>query len=184
MNEKNIEHLLQLSREEREDAMLWDVLLEQAHQGISMNELHVVLSNPTRIGFSDSRSLGLGGFTQGGRGWRLKLNSALVAHGHDVANNVLEFLGMAITLWLSPIECEDMGLINELLLILGDNTSAKSWIIRSSLSKSSVYRPVVLFNARQVASKVSKSHKFIVPQHLPGNMNSIADWLSFEGGNV
>ena len=111
----------------------------------------------------------------------MKLNPALAAHGKDVSNNVLEFLGMAITLWLSLIECEELGLVNELLLILGDNTSAISWIIRSSLPKSSVYRPAVLFIARKIASIVSKSQNFIVPRHLPGRLNSIADWLSFEG---
>ena len=90
----------------------------------------LALRNPTRMGFSDSYPLGLGGFTHGGRAWRLKLNPSLVAHGKDVSNNVLEFLGMAITLWLSLIECEELGLVNELLLILGDNTSAISWIIK------------------------------------------------------
>ena len=124
MKEKNTEHPLRLSKEEIEDVMLWDTLLEQAHKGISMNGL--VLRNPTRMGFSDSCPLGLEGFTHGGRGWRLKLNPALSAHRNDVMNNVLEFLGMAITLWLSLIECEEMGLVNELLLILENNTSAIS----------------------------------------------------------
>ena len=124
MKEKNIEHLLRLSNKEIEDVILWDILLEQAHQGIFMNGL--VLRNPTRMGFFDSCPLGLGGFTYGGRDWRLKLNPALVAHENKVANNVLEFLGMALTLWLSLIECEEMGLVNKLPLILGDNTSAIS----------------------------------------------------------
>ena len=154
-------------------------LLEQAHQGNSINGL--VLQNPTRMGFSDSCPLGLGGFTHGGRGWRLKLNPALVAHGKGISNNALEFLGMAIMLWLSLIECEEMGLVNELLLILGDYTSAISWIIRSSLPESLVYSPVVLFIARKIASIVIKSQNFIVPRHLPGSLNSIADWLFFEG---
>ena len=83
--EKNTEHPLQLSKEEIEDAVLWDELLEQAHQGISMNRL--VLQNPTRMGFSDSCPLGLGGFTHDGRGWQMKLNPALVVHGKDTLNN-------------------------------------------------------------------------------------------------
>ena len=94
--------------EEIEDAMLWDVLLEQAHQGISINGL--VLRHPTSMGFSDSYPLGLGRFTHGGRDWRLKLNPALVAHNKDILNNILEFLDMAITLWLSLIKCEEMGM--------------------------------------------------------------------------
>ena len=88
---------------------------------------------------------------------------------------------MAITLWLSLLECEKLGLVNELLLILGDTTSAISWINRSSLPKSSVYRPAVLFIAQKMASIVSKSQNFIVPRHLPGRLNSIVDWLFFEG---
>ena len=66
MKEKNIKHPLRLSKEEIEDTMLWDVLPEQAHQGISMNGL--VLRNPTHMEFSDSLPLGLGGFTYGGKG--------------------------------------------------------------------------------------------------------------------
>ena len=66
MKEKNIERPLQLSKEEIEDTLLWEELLEQAHQDISMNGL--VLRNPTRMEFSDSCPLGLGGFTHGSRG--------------------------------------------------------------------------------------------------------------------
>ena len=179
MKAKNIKRPLQLLKEEIEDAVLWEELLVQAHQGISMNGL--VLRNPTCIGFSDSYPLRLGGFTHGGRGLRLKLNPALVALGEDISNNVLEFLGMAITLWLSLLKYEGLGLENELLLILGNNTSAISWIIRSSLPKSSVYRPAVLFIARKIASIISKSQNFIVPRYIPGQLNSIVDWLSFKG---
>ena len=132
------------------------------------------------MGFSNSCPLGLGGFTHGGRGWRLRLNPTLSTHNNDISNNVLEFLGMAITLWLSLIKCKERGLINELLLILGDNTITIHWIIRSSLPKKPVYRPTILFIARKVATLVLEPHNFIVPQHLPGVMNSIVDWLSFE----
>ena len=133
------------------------------------------------MGFSDSCTLSLGGFTHSSRDWRLKLNLALAAHGNDISNNVLEFLGMAITLWLSLIECKELGLVNELILVLGDNTSAIYWIVRSSLSKTSVYHPTVLFIARKIATLVTESKNFIMPQHLPGILDSITDWLSFEG---
>ena len=74
----------------------------QAHKVIFMNGL--VLVNPTCMGFSDLFLLGLGGFTHGGQGWRLKLNSAIAAHDNDISNIVLEFLVMAITLGLSVIK--------------------------------------------------------------------------------
>ena len=96
MKAKRIEHPIRISKEEIEDVKLWDTLLDQAYKGISLNGL--VLRNPTHMGFSDLCPLGLGEFTHGGQGWRLKLNPALAAHGNDISNNVLEFLGMAITL--------------------------------------------------------------------------------------
>ena len=58
---------------------------------------------------------------------------------------MLEFLGMTNTLWLPLIECKEMGLVNELILILGGNISAIYWIIRSSLHTTSVYCSTVLF---------------------------------------
>ena len=88
---------------------------------------------------------------------------------------------MAITLWLSLIECEEQNLIDEMILILGDNTCAISWIFKSGLSTTSIYRNAVLFIARKIADLVIESKNFIDSQHLPGVLNLISDWLSFEG---
>ena len=49
------------SEKELYDVKLWQHLLKQAHQGISLNG--IVLRHPTRMTFSDSCPLGLGGFT-------------------------------------------------------------------------------------------------------------------------
>ena len=57
MKEKKIEYPVRISKDEIEDMRLWDILLEQAHEGISMNGLK--LQNPTHMGFSDSCPLGL-----------------------------------------------------------------------------------------------------------------------------
>lgn len=179
MKAKRIEHPIRISKEEIEDVKLWDTLLDQAYDGISMNGL--VLRNPSRIGFSEFCLLGLGEFTYGSQGWRMKLNPILAAQGNDISNNALKFLGMTITLWLSLIEYKELGLVNELILVLGDNTSAIHWIICSSLPKTSVYRPTVLFIASKIATLVAESKNVIMPHYLPGVLNSIADWLSFEG---
>ena len=66
MKEKKIEYPVRIAKEEIEDVRLWDTLLGQAHEGISMNGF--VLRNPTRMEFSDYCPLDLGGFTHGGRG--------------------------------------------------------------------------------------------------------------------
>ena len=137
LKENNPHRLQPLSNNEIKDFILWQKILVKANEGISSNGL--VLRKPTCIGFSDSCPLGLGGFTHGGRGWIFKVNPALASHGEDVATNLLEFLGIAITLWLSLIECREQNLIDEVILILGDNTCAISWIFKSGLSTISIY---------------------------------------------
>ena len=68
-----------------------------------------------------------------------------------------------------------------MILILGDNTCAISWIFKSGLNTTSIYRNAVLFVARKIADLVIDSKNFIDSQHLPGVLNLISDWLSFEG---
>ena len=168
-----------LNKQELLDFELWLKIFAKAREGVSFNGL--VYRKPTRMGFSDSCPFGLGGFTHGGRGWRLKVSPHLSAYGKDISNNLFEFLGMAITIWLSLIECREQNLIDELILILGDNTCAISWIFKSGLNTKSMYRDAVLFIARKIAELVIESKNFIDSQHLPGVLNLISDWLSFEG---
>ena len=132
-------------------------------------------------GFSDSCPYSLGGFTHSGRAWRLKISRSSPIYGIDSANIALEFLGMAITLLLSLMECKQKGFIDKVILILGDNTSAVSWILRSSLPTKSIYFLTINFIARKIAKEVSESKNFIVSRHLEGKRNVISDYLSFEG---
>jgi hypothetical protein len=44
-------------------------------------------------------------------------------YGVDITNSVLELLGMAVTIWLVLIECEETG-SEDCILALGDSTSA------------------------------------------------------------
>ena len=159
--------------------MLWKDFLKQAHEGISLNGL--TLRKPTRWGFSDSCPYGLGGFTHSGTAWRLKINSTSPIYGVDAANNALEFLGMAITLLLSLRECKQQGLSDEVILCLGDNSSACCWLFRASLPTKSIYFSAINFIARKIAKEVSASKNFIVSRHLEGKRNVICDYLSFEG---
>ena len=80
---------------------------------------------------SDSCPRGLGGYTHGG------------------IQHLLKFLTMTINLWSSIIECDELGLENELLLALGDNTSAIAWLFKLSVARDSVYKEVVVFITRK-----------------------------------
>jgi len=169
---------LRLSVPEIEDLRLWSSLLRKAHSGISLNLL--TIRTPTRVGWSDSCPFGLGGYTQTGRAWRLRIPPTCVFFGDDTANNVLEFLGMAITalLMLDDSQSEQYPC----LLSLGDNTSAIGWIFKSGrLPRNSPYFAPVQMIARHLALQVTNADAQLTSQHLPGKFNDVADLLSFEG---
>ena len=88
---------------------------------------------------------------------------------------------MIINLWLSIIKCNELGLEDEVILILGDNTSAIAWLFKSSIHEDSVYKEAVVFIARKVAELMLGSKHFMASQHIEGKFNLIADWLSFQG---
>jgi hypothetical protein len=86
---------------------------------------------PTQIAWSDSCPFGIGGYTLKGCAWRIRALSEAF-YGDDTVNNVLEFLGMAVSV---PLLLEEARRIDgeqfPCLLVLGDNTSAISWIFKS-----------------------------------------------------
>jgi hypothetical protein len=90
---------------------------------------------------------------------------------------------MTITVWLTLEECKGLERTDELILALGDNTSAIGWMTRTGhLLSSSIYFEAANFITRQLASLVAHSGNFLAPQHLQGKKYMVADWLSFEGG--
>ena len=89
---------------------------------------------------------------------------------------------MVITVWLSLLELARRGLVEELILALGDNTSAIAWFVKTGHLKPGdlSYKAASLI-ARKLAELVTASKNFLASQHVPGNQNQIADWLTFEG---
>ena len=142
-------------------------ILEKAHKEVSLNDL--VFWLPTTY------LQGLGEFTHEGSGWWLKVNPKLAAYREDLANNLLDFLGMAIAIWLSLIECQELNLIDKMILILGDNTCVIFWILKSGLNTKSIYRNTVLFITRTIPDLVIESKNFIDSKKLPGVLNLISD---------
>jgi hypothetical protein len=122
----------------------------------------------------------MGDFTWSGRAWRIRIPPSSAIYGVSEANNVLEFLAMAVTIWIILLDCKTHGITNECILSLGDNTSAIGWIFRSTRlpPDSSYYAPVQLIS-RKVALLVTESRQGLCSQHLKGGSNFIADWLSF-----
>jgi len=171
---------IRFSKEELADLSLWQSFLDMAHQGMSINLL--VLRTPTRVAWSDSCPFGIGGYTLQGNAWRVRVPTNCPFYGDDSVNNVLEFLGMAISVLLLIDEAQEDEEKFPCLLVLGDNTSAISWLFKSGrVPRSSRYYHAVKLIARHVALKVTTSKSKLCSQHLAGVSNKISDLLSFEG---
>jgi hypothetical protein len=161
------------------DFVLWRSLLAKAHSGISMNL--IVTRRPNRLVWSDSCPCGIGGFRlHSGRAWRIRIPKASMLYGSDRVNNLLEFLGMAVNIWL---ECLDQAAeIYLCILALGDNTSAVGWLHNSSrLDTKLAAHSAHLMVARKVAQLVLDADCCLASQHLKGDLNFVADLLSFAG---
>ncbi|NER26087.1 MAG: hypothetical protein F6J96_36445, partial [Symploca sp. SIO1C2] len=169
---------IRLSRSEIEDLKLWVEFLQVARSGISLNLLTV--RNPSALAWSDSCPYGLGGYTLRGRAWRLLIPEDSPIYGLDPTNNILEFLGMAVSILLM-IE-ETRGEAQPCLMALGDNTSAIGSIFKTGrLKRTSIYYQAAKEIARHLAREAMKAGVQICAQHLQGEKNDIADALTYEG---
>ncbi|KAI2512067.1 hypothetical protein MHU86_2355 [Fragilaria crotonensis] len=95
---------LKLSGDELDDLVLWKNILATAHGGISLNLL--VTRQPDRICWSDACPFGIGGYSVSGHAWRVQIPEGSILRGHRGVNNLLEFVGMAVNIW---IECTCPG---------------------------------------------------------------------------
>ena len=167
------------SQDEIKDLMLWKRLLVKAADGISLNL--VVARSPSRVCWSDACPFGMGGYSASGRAWRIRIPPSSPLYGHPKINNLLEFLAMVVNVWL---EIEDSSDDHHCILALGDNTSAIGWLFTSSkFPSSSLAHKAHLMVARQLATLVLKNDHCLASQHLKGELNVVADFLSFDGSS-
>jgi hypothetical protein len=143
---------------------------------------HPDCTHPHSDGLVRFMSIWVGGLLPQGGAWRIRVPRDCPFYGDDTANNVLEFLGMAVSVMLLLREASKDQEDHPCLLVLGDNTSAVSWIFRSGrVSRNSRYYPAVKFIARAIALHALQAGAQICSQHLAGVTNVVADLLSFEG---
>jgi hypothetical protein len=99
--------------------------------------------------------------------------------GNQGINNLLEFLGMAINIWLS---CLASAGGEHCILAIGDNTSAIGWL-HNSLRLDTTWdaHKAHLQVARKIARLLIDFRCCLASQHLKGELNVVADLLSFAG---
>ena len=164
--------------EARADLVLWDQILQRAHKGVSINL--IVTRRPTRICWSDACPFGLGGYSLSGRAWRLRMPTDHPLRGHPGVNNLLEFVAMVVNIWLECLDAEP----NELpcILAVGDSTSAIGWLYKTSnLDPEVEMHRAHLMVARHLARLLIDNDCCLASQHIRGDLNLVADLLSFAG---
>ena len=167
---------IRLSRQERLDLKLWEHFLKVGKEGISLNL--IIDRMPTRMAWSDSCPVGIGGYTLGGRAWRIMIPKEFPFWGDDIANNLLEFLGLYVSVELMIQESEDEDF--PCLLALGDNTSAIAWVMKTSKVKTdSVYYEATKMVARRLAQRCIEANVKLDTQHISGVHNDVSDLLSY-----
>jgi len=115
-----------------------------------------------------------------GYAWRILIPVTSPIHGSKLINNLLEFLGMAINIWLECLETEPGE--HPCILALGDSTSAIGWInSTSTLNPTWMAHAAHLVVARKIASIVMEAGCCLATQHIRGELNQVADLLSFAG---
>jgi hypothetical protein len=91
-----------LSLEAVEDFLLWIHILRRINKGISLNLL--TTRQPTDIAWSDSCPYGIGGYDNSGFAWRIQFPESSRAYGNSALNNLYEFIGVAVNIWLICIQ--------------------------------------------------------------------------------
>jgi hypothetical protein len=130
----------------------------------------ITIRQPTKICWSDSCPFGIGGFLLSGQAWRIRIPDTSPIYGLNIANNVPDFLGMMVTIWLVLVEC---------VLALGNNTSAVGWLFKSGkLQFDSPYYTAVQLIARRLARLITASSHCLASQHIKGDKNTVSDLLS------
>ena len=170
---------VKLSKEAIKDLGLWRKLVTAANRGMSINLL--VTGEPNRICWSDACPCSLRGYSLSGRAWRIQILAGNPLIGHSGVNNLLEFTAMVINIWL---ECLDSPTDQDCILAVGDSTSAIGWLFKSSgfIPTSSEY-DAHLMVARHLATLLIRHGKCLASQHIRGELNVVADLLSFAGTN-
>ena len=170
--------VVQIKPEVIDDLTLWKEILIKANRGVSINLL--VTRQPDQICWSDACPFGIGGYSLFGRAWRIRIPLTCGIHGHKGVNNLLEFVGMIVNVWL---ECLNPTRSQQAcILAIGDNTSAIGWLLKTAnLDPDHAAHAAHLFAARHLASVLMKHNCCLALQHIKGELNTVADLLSFAG---
>ena len=158
------------------DLKLWVILIKELqHNGRSIN--HTTITLPHILSKSDASCDGLGGFMCFGIGWRYIIPVPLRKLIHI---NILEFLAITVTTWLSILFLNITDGNGMKLLGQSDNTSALGWLKAQTRYDKNNHTSSVLreYIGRKLAKILAKANMSLYSQHIKGSLNDVADALS------
>ena len=158
-----------MTKEVSKDLHLWLKFLEQAHKGISIN--NVVFRKPTSTSLSDSCERGIGGYSHDtGLAWRYEFT---LEEQISFDINQKKYLASAIN---QKIQLEHDNCSFPCSNDITDNTSATAWMYKSNFDPDShpINNEIARENAKNLIEKKASSFS----QHIKGSLNDIADSLS------
>jgi hypothetical protein len=139
----------------------------------------ITIRQPSRLTWSDSCPFGVGGYNLQGRAWRFPIPSSSPIFGSNLVNNLLEFLGMVIGIWLICLEPDNPS---ECILAIGDNTSAIGWLFKSGwMPTDTVTYTAIQMVAHKLGTLMTRSPHCLASQHIKGATNVVSDLLSYTG---
>ena len=130
---------------------------------------------PNKVCCSEACHYGLGGYSISGRAWRLQIPKTSPIFGHKGINNLLKLLGMAINIWLSCLKSNgDKQHPGHRRQHIGDWLAPQLVAVGHHLKV-----------ARKIAMlKINFQCCCLASQHFKGELNVVADILSFTGGDT
>ena len=156
-----------ITDEVKADLSLWKLFLDRASTiGVDIN--NITFTDPTETTYSDACEHGLGGYTNGGIAWRLKLPPDLIGR---FSINLLEFIAAAITIHLHLNHAKSP----QKILAYTDSSSALGWLYKASFPPEMKGHDQV---ARWLAMELINADSALYSQHIKGVQNAIADMLS------
>jgi hypothetical protein len=161
-----------LSSSVLDDLKLWQrSFLPKIKEGLSLNLISY--RQPSVLSWSDACPSGMGGYDSNGIAWQFKL-SPEDAQACIRQNNSLEFVAALVTIWLATKQKKKET--ETCFLAFCDNSSAVGWLHKANFDETK--NSPLHIAARKYADVLLQADCCLYSQHIAGEKNVVADYLS------
>ena len=163
---------VKLTRHQLDDLRQWLLFINQADEGISLN--NITYRTPSTVLRGDACPFGMGGVSlSSGTAWRYELPPELQGR---VSLNCLEYLASYVSILVEDYYhgIPDLSCVHS----QGDSTSASGWLHKSNFSPTDDLHDTHIAISRRITEFIMDKKSCLSSQWFPGKHNSVADCLS------